>query len=67
MAENAGFGNQLITTNPIESINAVIKRWTNFEVSDMCTVLEELMDCIHQQCNNVKKAFLNLNSPYVVS
>ena len=66
MAENAGFGNQLITTNPIESINYVVKRWRNFEASDMCTVLEELKDCIDQQRNNVKKAFLNLHSPYVV-
>ena len=65
-SKDAGFGHQLITTNPIESANAVIKRWTNFQPSDMCTFLDEMKDCVDEQRSNVKKAFLNLSSPYMV-
>ena len=43
-----------------------MKRWTDFTPSDMCTLLEELKDCIDDQCSNVKKAHLNLPSPYTV-
>ena len=31
-----GFGIQLVKANPIESVNAVIKRWTNFCPKDIC-------------------------------
>ena len=63
---SAGFCDQVVTTNPIESVNAVLKRWTNFTASDMDTVMDELQACINDQMVNVHKAFLNLLSPYVV-
>ena len=56
----------IFTTNPIESINATLKRWTGFKPCDMCTFLDEMKDCIDEQHANVKKAFLNLESPYIV-
>ena len=30
LSKNAGFGDQVVTTNPIQSANAVIKRWKKF-------------------------------------
>ena len=55
--QDAGFGEQLVTTNPTESINATVKRWNNFQPTDMCSLLEDLKDCIDEQCSNIKKAF----------
>ena len=66
LSVEAGFGDQLITTNPIEAINAVIKRWNNFQSTDMSNLLKELKDCIDEQQDNVRKAFFNLPSAYSV-
>ena len=30
LSKDAGFGDQFVTTNPIQSANAVIKRWKKF-------------------------------------
>ena len=43
-----GFGIQLVTANPIESVNAVIKRWTNFCPKDICTFLDDIKTMIEQ-------------------
>ena len=42
LSKENGFGSQLVTTNPIESVNAVIKRWNNFSPKDMCTFLKNV-------------------------
>ena len=66
LSMDAGFGDQMITTNQIESMNAVLKRWTNFQPSDMSTLLAEIKDCVDEQVSNVKKAYLSLQVPYTV-
>ena len=63
---DGGFGNQIVTTNPIESLNAVIKRWNNFNATDASTFLEDIKACIDDQNDNVRKAFLDLPSPFTV-
>ena len=66
LSKVAGFSNQVVTTNYIESANAVIKRWNNFQVKDAATFLEDMPACVQEQANNVQKAFLNLPSKYNV-
>ena len=63
---DAGFKKQIVTTNPIESLNAVIKRWNNFQPTDMSSFLEDVKQLIKEQQENVKRAFLNMPGPYVV-
>ena len=63
---DGGFGDQLITTNPIESVNAVVKRWNNFQSTDCANFLNDIKQCIDEQQSNIQKAFLNLPSPYTV-
>ena len=65
-SRNAGFGDQLQSTNPIESVNALLKRWQNFTATDMCSFIDDYKKLIDNQKHNVNKAFMNLNSPYVV-
>ena len=43
-----GFGIQLVTANPTESVNAVIKRWTSFCPKDICTFLDDIRTMIDQ-------------------
>ena len=66
LSQDAGFGDQVVTTSPIESANAVIKRWNNFQPKDAATFLEDMLACVQEQVNNVQKAFLNLPSKYNV-
>ena len=66
LSKDAGFGDQAGTTNPIESTNAVIKRWNNFQPKDAAAFLEDMLACVQEQANNVQKAFLNLPSKYNV-
>ena len=66
LSKDAGFGNQVVTTNPIESANPVIKRWNNSQLKDAATFLEDMLACIQEQANNVQKVFLNLSSKYNV-
>ena len=64
LSKDAGFSNQVVTTNLIESANAVIKRWNNFQLKDAATFLEDMLACVQEQANNVQKAFLSLPSKY---
>ena len=66
LSQDGGFGDQVVTTNPIESTNAVIKRWNNFQPKNTATFLEDMLACVQEQANNVQKAFLNLPSKYNV-
>ena len=65
-ARDAGFGDQLITTNPIESVNATIKRWNNFTRKDAHSFLEDMKKLILYQQVQSRNAFLNLKSDYKV-
>ena len=64
LSKDAGFGDLVVTTNPIESANAVIKQWNNFQPKDVATFLEDMLACVQEQAVNVQKAFLNLPSKY---
>ena len=55
LSKENGFGSQLVTTNPIESVNAVIKRWNNFSPKDMCTFLDGIKALIDEQQEDVQK------------
>ena len=66
ISKEAGFGDQVVTTNPIESVNAVIKRWNNFQPTDAAAFLGDIKQCIDNQITNIQKAFFDLPGPYVV-
>uniref|UniRef100_A0A7M5WL89 Uncharacterized protein n=2 Tax=Clytia hemisphaerica TaxID=252671 RepID=A0A7M5WL89_9CNID len=66
LSKEAGFGNQIVTTNPIESANAIIKYWNNFQPKDCATFLGDVEACVREQQINVEDAYLNLPSKYVV-
>ena len=54
-----GFGDQIVTTNAIESVNAYIKRWNSFTKNDIPEFLEGMKDLIDKQNDDVCKAWLN--------
>ena len=62
LSRSNGFGNQIKTTHPIESDNAVVKNWNNFEPRDMSTFLDSIKALIANQQTNV--AFIGLSSDY---
>ena len=66
LSQDGGFGDQVVTSNPIESANAVIKRWNNFQPKNAAKLLEDMLACVQEQANNAQKAFLNLPSKYNV-
>ena len=66
LSVECGFGDKLISTNPIEAINSVIKRWNNFQAADMASFLDDIKDCINEQFTSVQRAYFNLPSPYTV-
>ena len=39
LSKAPGFGDALLSTNPIESANAIAKRWNKFEQKDAATFL----------------------------
>ena len=65
LSKGAGFGDQVVTTNPIKSANAVIKRWNNFQPKDAAIFLEGMLACIQDRANNAQKALLNLPGKYI--
>ena len=46
LSKDAGFGDQVVTTNPTESTNAVIKQWNNFQCKDGTKCLEDMLACV---------------------
>ena len=67
LSKENGFGSsQLVTKNPIGSVNAVIKRWNNFSPKDMCTFLDDIKALIDEQQENFQKAFIQFPSPSTV-
>ena len=66
LSKSAGFSDQVVTANPIESANAVIKWWNNFQPKDAATFLKDMLACVQEQGNNIQKTFLNLPSKYNV-
>ena len=66
MAEKAGYGSCLQSTNVPESINAVIKRWRNFEATNMLEFVTDIRKLVEKQKDDVNRAFMCLDSPYTV-
>eukprot|EP00112_Aurelia_sp_Birch-Aquarium-sp1_P002574 Seg1285.4 transcript_id=Seg1285.4/GoldUCD/mRNA.D3Y31 product="hypothetical protein" protein_id=Seg1285.4/GoldUCD/D3Y31 len=66
IAQDAGFGGNLQSTNVPESLNAKIKRWQNFQPSDMSKFIEDIKSLIDKQTDDVNRAYLGMPSPYVV-
>ena len=64
--QDAGFGGNLQSTNVPESLNAKIKRWQNFQPSDMSNFIEDMKSLIDKQTDDVNRAYLGMPSPYVV-
>ncbi|KAK3746677.1 hypothetical protein QZH41_020585 [Actinostola sp. cb2023] len=62
----AGFEEKLQTNNVPESANALLKRWQNFQQKDMSTFVDDVKGLIDRQNSDVKKAFLGMDSPYIV-
>ena len=50
--------------NNHESINKLIKHWKNFKKMDLYEFMNQYKDLI--ECQDTQRAFLGLNSPYVV-
>ena len=64
--QDAGFGGNLQSTNVPESLNAKIKRWQNFQPSDMSKLIEDMKSLTDRQTDDVNQAYLGMPSPYVV-
>ncbi|CAB4026532.1 Hypothetical predicted protein [Paramuricea clavata] len=62
----AGFGDSVQTNNVPESANALLKRWQGFSSKDMSTFIDDVKELIDKQKSDVRRAFLGLESPYVV-
>lgn len=66
VSRDAGFEDKAQSNNVPESGNALLKRWQDFRTSDMSTFIDDVKDLVNKQRNDVKRAFLGLESPYVV-
>ena len=66
ISRDAGFGDQIITTNPIESSNNAIKKWQDFEPKDAKSFLDDMKKLVLYQQNQCRMAFLNMKSEYSV-
>ena len=52
--------------NNHKSINKLIKHWQNFKKMDLHEFIKQYEDLIESQESDIQRAFLGLNSPYVV-
>ena len=52
--------------NASESVNAVMKRWQNFQLKDVSTFIDDLKELVEKQRRDVQRVFLGLHSPYTV-
>ena len=66
VSREAGFGDEVQCNNVSESVNAVMKRWQNFEAKDMSTFVDDIKELVDKQRSDVNRAFLGLHSPYLV-
>ena len=66
VSRDAGFEDKAQTNNVPESGNALLKRWQDFQPSNMSSFVDDVEDLINKQRSDVKKAYLGLHSPYVV-
>ena len=65
-SRDAGLEDEAETNNVPESGNALLKRWQNFQTTDMSSFVDDVKDLVSKQRNDVKRAFLGIDSSYVV-
>lgn len=65
-SRDAGFGDSVQSNNVPESANALLKRWQGFRPRDMSTFVDDVKQLVDKQKSDVRRAFLGLDSPYMV-
>ena len=65
-SRDAGFEDKAQTNNVPESGNTLLKRWQDFQPTDMSSFVDDVNKLIDKQRSDVKKAFPGLHSPYKV-
>ena len=65
-SRDAGFGDKVQTNNIPKSANVFIKRWQDFQPTDMANFINDLKGLVNKQRNDVQRAFLGLPGPYMV-
>ena len=63
---DAGYGDKPYYNNVSESLNAVIKRWQGFNMSQMDLFIKDMKELVMKQKSDVERAFLGLPGPYKV-
>ena len=63
---DAGYGDKPYYNNVSESLNAVIIRWQEFNMSQMDLFIEDMKELVMKQKSDVECAFLGLPGPYKV-
>ena len=63
---DAGYGDKPYYNNVSESLNAVIKRWQGFNMSQMDLFIKDMKELVMKQKSDVECAFLGLLGPYKV-
>ncbi|CAH3123098.1 unnamed protein product [Porites lobata] len=64
--KNAGFEDEVQANNISESANAFLKRWQDFQATDMASFIEDCRGLITKQRRDVQRALLGLSSPYIL-
>ena len=59
LGRDRGFGDHAVTTNPIESLNAKIKRWNSFQKKDFAGFLEDMKMLVDSEKNGIIRAWKN--------
>ena len=60
LLQSLGVGGERYTQNNSESVNAIIKRYVNFQKQDILKFVNDLEECVQEQQNEVDKAILGL-------
>ena len=60
LLQSLGLGGERYTQNNSESVNAIIKRYVNFQKQDLLQFVNDLEECVQEQQNEVDKAILGL-------
>ena len=60
LLQSLGVGGEKYTQNNSESVNAIIKRYVNFQKQDVLQFVNDLEECVQEQQNEVDKAILGL-------
>ena len=65
-SRDAGFEDEVQTNNIPESANALLKRWQDFQATDMASFIDDCKGLIAKQRRDVQRTLLGLSSPYIL-